>query len=235
MKNIIYVLALIFCGSALGQLSKEQEKAVKDQMKAVTPEQFLENQREFADAKKTIKDLETQIEELNAQNEVLSAELIEYESTVKAKKQSIAELEKMRSEAEVAMARYYKNTAAYNAPVGGSDLSSGNSSTKSASSPQAGGYAAYKKPKEIPGLVYKVQIGAYKGYDLREYFNRHENNSMSLDEDGMMRYTLGVFTDYWKADQFKGYLRKMGVKGAWVVAYKDDKRVSIKDAREGNL
>ena len=234
MKKFVYILALIFCGSAFGQLSKEQEKAVQSQMKAITPEQFLENQREFEKSKKAIKDLEAQVEQLNAENDALNTEIIEYESSIKAKKQSLVELEKMRSEAEVAMARYYKTTAAYNAPVGGSDLSSGKTNTKS-TTPQSGGYAAYKKLKEVPGLVYKVQIGAYKGYDLREYFNRHENNSMSLDEDGMMRYTLGVFTDYWKADQFKGYLRKMGVKGAWVVAYKDDKRVSIKDAREGNL
>ena len=36
-----------------------------------------------------------------------------------------------------------------------------------------------------------------------------------------------------QADTFKKYLREMGVKGAWIVAYKDGKRVPIKDVLEG--
>ena len=48
-----------------------------------------------------------------------------------------------------------------------------------------------------------------------------------------MRYTLGEFRDYWEADKFKKYLREMGVKDAWIVPYKDGKRVPIKDVLEG--
>lgn len=83
------------------------------------------------------------------------------------------------------------------------------------------------------GVVFKVQIGAFKTVDITKYFNRNKNFSGEVDEDGTMKYTLGVFPDYWEADAFKKYLRAMGVKDAWIVAYKNGKRANIKDVLEG--
>lgn len=85
----------------------------------------------------------------------------------------------------------------------------------------------------IDGVVYKVQIGAYRGFDLSKYLDNHPNFQGEVDEDGTMRYTIGQFKEYWEADKFKKYLRDMGVKGAWIVSYKDGKRVPIKDVLEG--
>ena len=85
----------------------------------------------------------------------------------------------------------------------------------------------------MDGLLFKVQVGAYKGIDLRKYFDNYKNFSGEVGDDGVLKYTLGVFTDYWEADQFKKYLREMGVKDAWVVSYKDGARIPIKDALEG--
>ena len=45
--------------------------------------------------------------------------------------------------------------------------------------------------------------------------------------------TIGIFRDYWEADTFKKYLREMGVKDAWIVPFKDNVRVEIKDVLEG--
>lgn len=89
--------------------------------------------------------------------------------------------------------------------------------------------------KAIPGLVFKVQIGAFKGLDLSKYFGNHPNFSGEVDADGTMKYTIGVFPEYWEADKFKKALRDMGVKGAWIVAYKDGKRIAMKDALEGAI
>ncbi|WP_245907026.1 SPOR domain-containing protein [Reichenbachiella versicolor] len=84
----------------------------------------------------------------------------------------------------------------------------------------------------IKGIVFKVQIGAFKQKDLKEFAKN--NPSFEVDDDnGTLRYTVGLFRDYWEADTFKKYLREMGVKGAWIVAYKDGKRVPIKDVLEG--
>lgn len=86
-----------------------------------------------------------------------------------------------------------------------------------------------------PGLVYKVQIGAFRKKNLEKYLNNHKNFSGDVDQDGTRKYTLGEFSDYWEADRFKKYLREMGVKDAWLVAYKNGQRIPIKDALEGVL
>jgi len=85
------------------------------------------------------------------------------------------------------------------------------------------------------GIVYKVQIGAFKNKDLSKYFENNKNFSGEVDADGTKKYTLGAFPTYWEADNFKKYLREMGVSDAWVVAYKDGKRIELKDALEGTL
>ncbi|MBC7450832.1 MAG: Ezrin/radixin/moesin family protein [Cytophagales bacterium] len=85
------------------------------------------------------------------------------------------------------------------------------------------------------GVVYKVQIGAFKNKDLSKYFENNKNFSGEVDADGTKKYTLGSFASYYEAENFKKYLRQMGVSDAWVVAYKDGARVEIKDALEGTL
>lgn len=101
--------------------------------------------------------------------------------------------------------------------------------------------AATKKPepamkssggKMVDGLVFKVQIGAFKNKDLSKYFENHENFGGENDDDGLQKITLGQFRDYWEADTFKKYLREMGVKDAWIVPYQDGVRKEIKDVLE---
>ncbi|GAB4250446.1 MAG: hypothetical protein Tsb0034_29650 [Ekhidna sp.] len=84
---------------------------------------------------------------------------------------------------------------------------------------------------ENRGVVFKVQLGAFKQKDLKKYDN--SPNFSAEDQNGLQKYTIGVFRDYWEADTFKKYLREMGVKDAWVVSYKDGERVPIKDVLEG--
>lgn len=81
--------------------------------------------------------------------------------------------------------------------------------------------------EEDKGIVFKVQLGAFRQKDLKEYDN--SPNFSAEDENGLQKFTLGVFRDYYKADKFKKHLRSMGVKEAWVVSYRDGQRVPIKD------
>jgi len=129
-----------------------------------------------------------------------------------------AELESLRVELEAS-----KAAAAAASVEPAQARSSG--STSSASSPSTVG----------KGVQYKVQIGTFKNKDLTTYFNNNPNFSGETDPDGSKRYTLGQFKDYWEADKFKHYLREMGVKDAWVVAYKNGKRVDIREVLEGSL
>lgn len=84
---------------------------------------------------------------------------------------------------------------------------------------------------ESTGIVFKVQLGAFKNKDLKKYDN--SPNFSAEEADGLQKFTLGVFRDYWDADTFKKHLRSMGVKEAWIVSYQDGQRVPIKDVLEG--
>ncbi|MCP4456921.1 MAG: Ezrin/radixin/moesin family protein [Cytophagales bacterium] len=82
---------------------------------------------------------------------------------------------------------------------------------------------------ENVGVIFKVQIGAYKEIDLSE----DNSSSFNSEKGDLNKYTIGVFKDYWEADTFKKYVREMGVKDAWIVSYRDGQRVDIKDVLEG--
>lgn len=83
------------------------------------------------------------------------------------------------------------------------------------------------------GVVFKVQIGAFKNKDLAKYFDNNPNFGGEVKEGEPQKITIGIFRDYWEADTFKKYMRDMGVKDAWIVPYKDGQRVEIKDVLEG--
>lgn len=83
------------------------------------------------------------------------------------------------------------------------------------------------------GVVFKVQIGAFKNKDLQRYFDNNPNLGGEVKDGEPQKITIGIFRDYWEADQFKKYMREMGVKDAWIVPYRDGERVEIKDVLEG--
>lgn len=86
------------------------------------------------------------------------------------------------------------------------------------------------------GVVFKVQVGAFKNKDLSKYFDNNPNfggEAAGKDAADPQRITIGIFRDYWEADKFKKYMRDMGVKDAWIVPYRDGQRVEIKDVLEG--
>jgi hypothetical protein len=83
------------------------------------------------------------------------------------------------------------------------------------------------------GVVFKVQIGAFKNKDLAKYFENNTNFGGEAKDGEPQKLTIGIFRDYWEADTFKKYMREMGVKDAWIVPYKDGQRVEIKDVLEG--
>jgi TolA-binding protein len=83
------------------------------------------------------------------------------------------------------------------------------------------------------GVIFKVQIGAFKNKDLAKYFDNNPNLGGEVKENEPQKITIGIFRDYWEADKFKKYMREMGVKDAWIVPYRDGQRVEIKDVLEG--
>ena len=79
------------------------------------------------------------------------------------------------------------------------------------------------------GIIFKVQIGAYKEVDLAQA----NTSNFGAEKGDLNKYTIGVFRDYWEADTFKKYIKEMGVKDAWIVSYRDGQRVDISEVLEG--
>ncbi|KEO72199.1 SPOR domain-containing protein [Anditalea andensis] len=78
------------------------------------------------------------------------------------------------------------------------------------------------------GVVFRVQIGAFKDYDFQDAFGSSPN--LIYEEDShWQKYVIGNFRFYDEANKLKKHLRRTGVRDAWIVPYEDGKRVPLKD------
>jgi DNA repair exonuclease SbcCD ATPase subunit len=203
MKNLVLILTIVFCVSAVNvataQLTKKEKKEWKKKLKKTSPEQFKRMYDENAALKSEVSSIQGQLSSL--------------ESATGEKDAKIAELteQNRKMEAQVNAARKAIAKAKQDAEA----------------------LAASGSAIGDDGVVFKVQIGAFRNKDLSKYFENNENFGGETDADGIQRITLGKFRDYWQADTFKKYLREMGVNDAWIVPYKDGTRVAMKDVLEG--
>ena len=74
------------------------------------------------------------------------------------------------------------------------------------------------------GIVYKVQFGLYKKFNITKYFNIPKHIGYET-EDGLNRYVISDFHDEKVAANFVEDVRRMGIKDAFVAKYIDGKRV----------
>ncbi len=199
------MLALGTISTSFAQLSKAEKKEWKKKAKA------------YAKSPETLKNIIDENETLNGQVSNLQADNNNFQSRLSDKDAKISEMEddmtKLRSDLGLAKKEARE--------------------MKAAAAPSTNTSSDSKGSTAMKGVVFKVQIGAFRNKDLSKYFENNENFSGETDGDGTQKVTLGLFTDYWEADTFKKYLREMGVKDAWIVPYKDGVRVAIKDVLEG--
>ena len=202
-KVLVLALSLLIGYSTSAQMTKDEKKEWKTKYKAY---------------KKDLEGFRTMVEEngtLKSQLSTTKRQLSTLQSQMGDKDAKIAELQDQvtRARAQVAAAREAEQAAK-------NELGNKPKATPNTS------------PMSIDGVVFKVQIGAFNKSDMSKFF---DNNPMfsGQDDDGMQKITIGFFRDYWEADTFKKYVREMGVKDAWIVPFKDGKRVPIKDVLEG--
>ena len=203
-KLLVLALCLAVGFSASAQLSKEEKKEWKTKYKAYKKD--LEGFKELVEENGTLK----------SQLSTNKRQLANLQSQMGEKDAKIAELQDQVNRAQAQIA------AAKQAEMAAKDALGNRQPVKVES----------KSPISMDGVVFKVQIGAFEKKDMSKFF---DNNPMfsGQSEDGMQKITIGFFRDYWEADTFKKYLREMGVKDAWIVPFKDGKRVPIKDVLEG--
>jgi chromosome segregation ATPase len=80
------------------------------------------------------------------------------------------------------------------------------------------------------GVWFRVQIGAYE--DLQIDQELETTPQLALEQqNNLQKIVLGRYRDYTDAKSLQSKLQTMGVKGAWVVSYRDGVRVPISEAR----
>lgn len=84
--------------------------------------------------------------------------------------------------------------------------------------------------KSAEGLVYKVQIAAYRLPDNFKFKNvTHLGKVEKLDLDGITRFTMGSFNTLAEAEVLKKKVREAGITDAFVTAIYKGKRVYLED------
>jgi len=203
MKNLVFILTLFFFVSVINVSYAQLTKKEKKEWKKKLKKTSPEQFKRMYDENASLKSEVSSIQ----------GQLSSLQGSVGEKDAKIAELteENRKMEAQVNAAKKAIAKAKQDAE----------------SAPASAG------PVDDSGVVFKVQIGAFRNKDLSKYFENNPNFGGENDDDGMQKITLGRFRDYWEADTFKKYLREMGVNDAWIVPYKDGTRVAMKDVLEG--
>lgn len=80
------------------------------------------------------------------------------------------------------------------------------------------------------GIWYRVQIGAFQQEELEANLETTADMTVEKGGDNLQRIVLGRYRSYDQAQVMRNQLMKMGVRGAWVVSYKNGQRISIKEA-----
>ena len=86
-----------------------------------------------------------------------------------------------------------------------------------------------KEKKKESTLLYKVQIGTF----LKSMSNQDQFIELKAEEEkinGTYKYYVLAGNNKYDADKLKDYLREIGFKGAFIVAFLDGKQISTKDA-----
>jgi len=83
---------------------------------------------------------------------------------------------------------------------------------------------------KTPGIVFRIQIGAFKERLPKAVLNDINNVVEIKMEDGLYRYTSGMYKGYEEANNYKNELMSKYYEGTYVTAYKDGVRITLKEA-----
>ena len=86
-------------------------------------------------------------------------------------------------------------------------------------------------PKLPDGLIYKVQVGAFRNPIPQDLFKGFAPISAEKVRDDITRYRVGYFTSYNIANTAKNQVRGLGYRDAFVVALNNGNRITLSEAR----
>ncbi|SFD71662.1 hypothetical protein SAMN05444380_101123 [Thermophagus xiamenensis] len=85
----------------------------------------------------------------------------------------------------------------------------------------------FKLPDD--GIIFSVQVGAYINTDMSK-FKQNMISLRQIDYGGINQFTLGIFTTYEEALEFRDIVRKLGFKEAYITAIQNGQRINIREA-----
>lgn len=85
--------------------------------------------------------------------------------------------------------------------------------------------------KQPSGLVYKVQVGAFRNPLPQDHFKEFAPISGEKLNNGITRFMVGYFTTFSPASDAKGKVNNLGYSDAFVVAYCNGERITVDRAR----
>lgn len=95
----------------------------------------------------------------------------------------------------------------------------------------------YNEARPIPvdavmpsGVYYKVQVGAFRNKIPQNLFGEFAPVSGETLNTGITRFTAGFFMNFDNADLAKMTIRRMGYSDAFIVAFRDGKRIPLYEA-----
>lgn len=101
-----------------------------------------------------------------------------------------------------------------------------NNQTKTSTSSNVGAEDfTSKEPKDV--VVFRVQLGAYKAKISKNVFADVNDLVIVTSDDGLTKYLTGSFTNFNDAAKHKVNMLLKGYSGAFIVAYKNGKRVPL--------
>jgi seryl-tRNA synthetase len=86
-----------------------------------------------------------------------------------------------------------------------------------------------RQPMGKDGIAFRVQIGAF-AQDTVAFASTDSYVLEVQQEADLSKYVLASFAEYNDATQLKEKLRRLGIRGAFVVAYMSGKRVPVEEA-----
>ena len=203
MKNILGILAIVLC---VGFATYAQAQMSK---------------KEAKEWNKRIKKLTPD------QYQTLLEENKSLKSQISSLKKEVGGVDDKLKDKDYQIAQYQSQVEGLRTDVAAAKKAAASQPKQVAQSAPVGGSI-----QSTSGVMFTVQIGAFAKKDLKKF--TENNPAFQADtKDGLMKYTVGIFRDYWEADTFKKYLREIGVKDAFIASYKDGQRVAIKEVLEG--
>ena len=83
---------------------------------------------------------------------------------------------------------------------------------------------------DFEGVVYRVQLGAYEGFDLNQY-KENLDGLHQEDFDGYTKVSLGAFSQLADAQNFLQQMVRLDLKNAFIVAYKNNEPIGLIEAK----